>query len=67
LSANTQVAYIRAVRGLAKHYRRSPEVLTEAEVRSYLLHLRERALGAAAAPVLGELRRLGRRIATSAG
>ena len=41
LSANTQAAYIRAVRGLAKHYHRSPEQLSEAEVRSYLLHLRD--------------------------
>ena len=41
LSPNTQAAYIRAVRGLAKHFRRSPEVLSEAEVRSYLLHLRD--------------------------
>ena len=41
LAANTQTAYIRAVRGLAKHYRRSPDELSEAEVRSYLLHLRD--------------------------
>ena len=41
LTANTQAAYIRAVRGLAKHFRRSPEVLSEAEVRSYLLYLRD--------------------------
>ena len=41
LAANTQAAYIRAVRGLAKHFRRSPEVLSEAEVRSYLLYLRD--------------------------
>ena len=41
LSANTQAAYIRAVRGLAKHYMRSPDLLSEAEVRSYLLHLRD--------------------------
>jgi len=41
LSANTQAAYMRAVRGLAKYYRRSPDVLSEAEVRSYLLHLRD--------------------------
>ena len=41
LSANTQAAYIRAVLGLAKHFRRSPEVLSEAEVRSYLLYLRD--------------------------
>ena len=37
----TQAAYIQAVRGLAGHYRRSPDLLTEAEVRSYLLHLRD--------------------------
>ena len=37
----TQAAYIQAVRGLAKHYRRSPDELSEAEVRSYLLHLRD--------------------------
>ena len=41
LSANTQAAYIRAVRGLTKHYRRSPDQLSEAEVRSFLLHLRD--------------------------
>ena len=41
LAANTQAAYIRAVRGLAKHTRRSPDQLSEAEVRSYLLHLRD--------------------------
>ena len=41
LSPNTQAAYIWAVRGLAKHYRRSPDELSEAEVRSYLLHLRD--------------------------
>ena len=40
LAANTQAAYFRAVRGLAKHFRLSPQVLSEAEVRSYLLHLR---------------------------
>lgn len=37
----TQAAYIQAVRGLAAHYRRSPDLLTEAEVRGYLLHLRD--------------------------
>ena len=41
LSANTQAAYTRAVRGLAKHYMRSPDLLSEVEVRSYLLHLRD--------------------------
>jgi hypothetical protein len=37
----TQAAYIQAVRGLAKHYHRSPDDLSEAEVRRYLLHLRD--------------------------
>ena len=37
----TQAAYIQAVRGLAKHYHRSPDELAEAEVRGYLLHLRD--------------------------
>ena len=41
LMASTQAAYIQAVRGLAAHYRRSPDELTEAEVRAYLLHLRD--------------------------
>ena len=41
LSAGTQAAYIQAVRGLAKHYHRSPDELAEAQVRSYLLHLRD--------------------------
>ena len=41
LSPATRYNYILAVRGLAAHYRRSPEVLTEAEVRSYLLHVRD--------------------------
>ena len=41
LTANTQAAYIRAVRGLAKHTRRSPDTLSESDVRSYLLHLRD--------------------------
>jgi hypothetical protein len=38
--AGTQVTYIDAVRKLAAHYRRSPDQLTEEEVRAYL-HLRE--------------------------
>ena len=41
LAPTTQAAYIQAVRGLAKHYHRSPDELSEAEVRSYLLHLRD--------------------------
>jgi len=41
LAASTQAAYINAVRGLAAHYHRSPDQLSEAEVRRYLLHLRD--------------------------
>jgi integrase/recombinase XerD len=41
LMANTQAAYIQAVRGLAKHTHRSPDLLSESDVRGYLLHLRD--------------------------
>ena len=39
LSAGTQDAYIRAVRILAEYYRRSPDRLTEEQVRGFFLHL----------------------------
>jgi Phage integrase, N-terminal SAM-like domain len=42
LSAATQAIYVNAVRGLAAQYRRSPEQLSEEEVRAYLLAMRER-------------------------
>jgi integrase/recombinase XerD len=38
-SARTQEAYARAVRQLAEHYRRSPDTLTEEDLRKYFLHL----------------------------
>jgi integrase/recombinase XerD len=38
-SAKTQTAYVGAVRGLAKYYRRSPEEITQEEVRAYFLWL----------------------------
>lgn len=38
-SAKTQTAYVGAVRGLAKHYHRSPETITQEEVRAYFLWL----------------------------
>ncbi|MBI3265033.1 MAG: site-specific integrase [Acidobacteria bacterium] len=38
-SPRTHQAYIRAVVGLAKHYRRSPDHLTNEEVQAYLAHL----------------------------
>src|SRR6201981_708051 len=42
LAATTQGIYLQAVRSLAKHYNRSPELLSEEEVRRYLLDIRER-------------------------
>jgi Phage integrase, N-terminal SAM-like domain len=44
LAASTQAVYLQGVRALAAHYRRSPDLLTEVEVRNYLLHLRERGV-----------------------
>ena len=41
LVPRTQDVYIQAVRRLAAHYMRSPDLLSEAEVRAYLLHLRD--------------------------
>ena len=35
LAATTQEIYLQAVRSLAKHYNRSPELLAEEEVRRY--------------------------------
>jgi site-specific recombinase XerD len=40
LSPRTQDAYVRVVRQLAKHYGKSPDVLTEEELRQYLLYLK---------------------------
>ena len=42
LSPRTQATYIDAVRKLAAYYRRSPDQLSEEEVRAYILNLRER-------------------------
>ena len=36
----TQEAYVRAVRKLATHFRRSPDLLTESQVRDYFLFLK---------------------------
>ena len=41
LSPTTQAIYIKAVRGLAGHYRRCPDGLSEEEVRAYLLAMRK--------------------------
>jgi len=42
LAAKTQEVYQQAVSALVKHYRKSPEQLSEEEVRRYLLDVRER-------------------------
>jgi hypothetical protein len=44
LAASTQAVYIEAVRKLAARYRRSPDELSEEEVRSYLVGLRARGI-----------------------
>jgi hypothetical protein len=44
LAEGTQEAYVRAVRQLAAYYRRSPDQLSEDEVRRYLLDLRQRGV-----------------------
>lgn len=41
LSARTQEAYARSVRQLAEHYAKSPDLITEEQLRSYFLHLVE--------------------------
>ena len=41
LAPRTQAAYLAAVAGLARHYGRSPDQLTEEDVQRYLLHLIE--------------------------
>jgi integrase/recombinase XerD len=45
LASGTQALYLDAVRNLAAHYRRSPDELSEEEVRAYLLSLREAGRG----------------------
>jgi integrase/recombinase XerD len=39
MSPRTREAYVAAVYGLAKHYRRSPDKVSDAEIKEYLLHL----------------------------
>src|SRR4030081_2624207 len=41
LAPRTQEGYLQAVRRLAARYKRSPGLLSEEEVRAYLLHLRD--------------------------
>ena len=44
LAEGTQHAYVRAVRQLTAFYRRSPDHLSEEDVRRYLLDLRQRGV-----------------------
>ena len=39
LSEGTQQVYVRAVRSIAEHYNRSPDQLTESELRQFFIHL----------------------------
>ena len=43
-SPRTEQSYVAAIVGLSRYYRRSPDQLTQDEIRSYLLHLQERGL-----------------------
>ena len=45
-SPRTQKSYVSVVVGLVKHYHRSPDQITQDEIRSYLLHLEARGLSA---------------------
>ncbi len=45
-SPRTQTSYLAAVVGLVKHYRQSPDQLTQQQIRSYLLYLKDRGLSA---------------------
>jgi integrase/recombinase XerD len=40
LSERTQEACVRAVRQLAQHYKRSPDLVTEEELRQYFLYIK---------------------------
>lgn len=41
MSPRTRESYLSAVKGLAKHYRKSPDTLSERDVQNYLLYLIE--------------------------
>jgi site-specific recombinase XerD len=40
MSERTQQMYVRAVRQLAEHYKKSPDKITEEELRQYFLHIK---------------------------
>ena len=39
-SERTQEAYVRAVRQLAEHYHKPPDLITEEELRQYFLYIK---------------------------
>ena len=39
MAPKTQEAYVRAVRDLARHYHKAPDLVTDDEIKDYLLHL----------------------------
>jgi integrase/recombinase XerD len=41
LSANTQRTYLRAVSQLAEHYGRSPDQISNRDIKAYLFHLHQ--------------------------
>jgi hypothetical protein len=43
-ASRTQKFYVAAMAGLARHYRQFPDQLTQEQIRSYLLHLQDRAV-----------------------
>ncbi len=43
-SPRTEQSYVSAMVGLAKYYHRSPDQLSQEQIRAYLLHLKERGL-----------------------
>jgi integrase/recombinase XerD len=40
MSDRTQEAYLRAVRQLAQHYKKSPDLISEEELRQYFLYIK---------------------------
>ena len=40
MSEGTQQSYVRAVRQLAQHFQKSPDLVSEEELRQYFLHMK---------------------------
>ena len=40
MSERTREAYLRAVRQLAQHYKKSPDLISEEELRQYFLYIK---------------------------